>query len=157
MGFFGPSSHSSSRHGHSHGHSHHSHGHGHYQKHSSHHNQHSSSSYYRRRPRDGYVNRIIHQLRRFVRDLLAYARRHPVKVFMLVIMPLLTGGALSGVLRKFGIVLPMGLSAGARMFGGGGGGYHSYSGSSRRGGGFGGDLGGRGAVEGLMKLVQAFM
>jgi len=38
-----------------------------------------------------------------------------VKVFVLVIMPLLTGGALSGLLRKFGIRLPMGLE---RMFGG---------------------------------------
>ena len=53
-----------------------------------------------------------------VRRLLAYARRHPVKIFMMVIMPLLTGGALTGVLKQFGIRLPGG--AGMKgMFGGG--------------------------------------
>ena len=77
----------------------------------------SSSSSYRRRPRDGYIQRMIQQLRRFLRDLIAYARRNPMKVVMMVIMPLITGGALTGILRRFGIRLPPGM---ARMFGGGG-------------------------------------
>jgi hypothetical protein len=37
-----------------------------------------------------------------------------MKVFMLVIMPLITGGALTGLLRQFGIRLPLGVE---RMFG----------------------------------------
>ncbi|KAA8576788.1 hypothetical protein EYC84_006845 [Monilinia fructicola] len=36
-------------------------------------------------------------------------KRHPVKVFMLVIMPLITGGALAALLKKFGLRLPGGL------------------------------------------------
>jgi hypothetical protein len=36
-------------------------------------------------------------------------RRHPVKVFFLVIMPLLTGGALTKILAQFGVRLPRGL------------------------------------------------
>ena len=51
-------------------------------------------------------------------------KRHPMKVFMLVVMPLITGGALSGLLAKFGIRLPGGLeklfSAGGSSFGSGG-------------------------------------
>jgi len=48
-------------------------------------------------------------------------KRHPMKVFMLVIMPLITGGALTGLLSKFGIRLPGGLE---KMFGGHGGTSH---------------------------------
>lgn len=111
----------------------------------------SSSSHYKRRPRDGYIERLVHQLRRLIRRLIAYARDNPVRVFMIVVMPLITGGALQQMLRQFGIRLPMGLSRGAgSMFGSSG--YSSYS----RGGGY-GDFGGSGTVEGLMKVVQAFM
>jgi len=46
-------------------------------------------------------------------------KRHPLKVFVLVIMPLITGGALTGLLRQFGIRLPHGVE---RMFGAMGGG-----------------------------------
>lgn len=35
-----------------------------------------------------------------------YAKRHPFKVFMLVIMPLITGGALTALLARFGLRLP---------------------------------------------------
>ena len=42
-------------------------------------------------------------------------KKNPMKVFMLVIMPLITGGALTGLLSRFGIRLPAGLD---RMFGG---------------------------------------
>jgi len=52
-------------------------------------------------------------------------KKHPMKVFMLVVMPLITGGALSGLLAKFGIRLPGGLekmfaAGGASGFGSGG-------------------------------------
>jgi hypothetical protein len=53
-----------------------------------------------------------------------YAKRHPVKVFMLVIMPLITGGALTAMLARFGLRLPAGLERllgiAARAGGGGG-------------------------------------
>lgn len=115
----------------------------------------SSSSYYRRRPRDGYIRRVVSQLKRILRDLYGYARRHPVKVFMLVIMPLITGGALHNVLRNFGIRLP------SAMFGGMGSGrgryddvYSSYS--DRRGG-MGFDSLGGGTLQSVMKIAQMFM
>ncbi len=76
------------------------------------------SSYYKRSPRSGYLKRIYSQLRRLIRDLIYYMKKHPVKVFMLVIMPLITGGALTGLLAKFGIRLPGGIE---RMFGKAGG------------------------------------
>ncbi|KAI9880416.1 MAG: hypothetical protein M1830_003456 [Pleopsidium flavum] len=115
----------------------------------------SSSSQYRRRPRDGYIRRMIHQLKRILRDLYGYARRHPVKVFMLVIMPLITGGALHNVLKQFGIRLP------SAMFDGTAGGrgrydgvYSSYSG--RSGGAGAGGLSG-GTIQSMMKIAQMFM
>lgn len=45
-------------------------------------------------------------------------KKNPLKVFMLVIMPLITGGALTTLLARFGVRLPAGLD---RMFGGRGG------------------------------------
>ena len=64
------------------------------------------------------------QLRRLLRDLIYYMKKHPMKVFMLVVMPLITGGALSGLLAKFGIRLPGGLE---KMFSAGSGGGHGSS------------------------------
>ena len=116
----------------------------------------SSSSYYRRRPRDGYIRRLIHQLKRILRDLYGYARRHPIKVFMLVVMPLVTGGALHNVLRQFGIRLPSAmfgnLDAGRDRYSDV---YSSYSGRSSRTG-----LGGfesGGAIQSMMRIAQMFM
>ncbi|KAG9238572.1 hypothetical protein BJ875DRAFT_450661 [Amylocarpus encephaloides] len=65
-----------------------------------------SSSYYKRSPRDGFMKKAYRKLRRLLRDLIYYMKRNPMKVFMLVIMPLITGGALTGLLHKFGIRLP---------------------------------------------------
>lgn len=62
----------------------------------------------------------------------------------MMILPLLTGGALAGILAKFGIRLPRGLE---HMIGGG------RSHSSMRGSGF----GGAGGAQGLMKIAQQFM
>lgn len=59
----------------------------------------------RARPRSGFINRIRH----FLRRIYEYMRRHPVKVFFLVIMPLITGGALTKLLAQFGVRLPRGL------------------------------------------------
>lgn len=54
------------------------------------------------------------KLKRLLRDLVYYAKRHPMKVFMLVIMPLITGGALTALLARFGLQLPPGIE---RMLG----------------------------------------
>lgn len=35
-----------------------------------------------------------------------YAKRHPWKVFLLVLMPLITGGALTALLARFGLRMP---------------------------------------------------
>ncbi|KAI1372678.1 hypothetical protein F4677DRAFT_431806 [Hypoxylon crocopeplum] len=65
-----------------------------------------SNSYYRRSPRSSFVQRTLKKLKRLLRDLMYYAKRHPFKVFMLVIMPLITGGALTALLARFGLRLP---------------------------------------------------
>ncbi|SPQ18563.1 a41e7ea4-83ac-4b85-95c7-d1445a7f9d48 [Thermothielavioides terrestris] len=60
----------------------------------------------RPRPRSGLLPRLLKKLRRLLRDLVYYAKRHPAKVFMLVLMPLITGGALTALLARFGLRLP---------------------------------------------------
>lgn len=119
----------------------------------------NNSSYYRRRPRDGYISYLIHKLQRMVRDLWSYARRHPVKAFFAIIVPLLSaGGAIHGLLRQFGVRLPFGLDGATRRMGGG---YYGSSGYDGRGG-FGGMGGGGGGswmdnAGGLMQIAKAFM
>ncbi|CAL3961916.1 unnamed protein product [Diplocarpon coronariae] len=149
-------------------------------------NHRSSSSYYRRSPRTGYLQRMYSKLRRLFRDLVYYMKKHPLKVFILVIMPLITGGALAGLLAKFGIRLPGGLerTLGGRRGGGVGGGEYSgggglgrrssgdlqferthMEGSYPRGGGgsggimggLGSVLGGMGGVGGAVSLAKMFM
>ncbi|EHK15655.1 uncharacterized protein TRIVIDRAFT_138052, partial [Trichoderma virens Gv29-8] len=63
-------------------------------------------SYYKRSPREGFVQRCVKQLKRLLRDLQHYAKRHPWKVFFLVIVPLVTGGALTALLARFGLRIP---------------------------------------------------
>ncbi|TKA56773.1 hypothetical protein B0A49_09631 [Cryomyces minteri] len=163
MGWFTPSnSHSSSHHSSSHGYS----SRPSYSRASSSYNT-RSSSYYKRRPRSGYIALLLHRLKQLLRDLWNYARRHPVKAFLAVIVPLISaGGALSGLAAQFGVRLPPGLAA---MAGGGGG----SGGWARRGGGggyygsrgFGEDFGrggwgggsGLGNLGSLMKVAKAFM
>ncbi|KAL6895588.1 hypothetical protein HDV57DRAFT_17432 [Trichoderma longibrachiatum] len=74
----------------------------------------SRPSYYKRSPREGFVQRCIKQLKRLLRDLQHYAKRHPWKVFFLVILPLVTGGALTALLARFGLRIPPALE---RMLG----------------------------------------
>jgi hypothetical protein len=57
---------------------------------------------------------VIKHLKRLLRNLVYYAKRHPIRVFMLVIMPLVTGGALTALLARFGLRLPSGVE---RMLG----------------------------------------
>ncbi|KAJ4140837.1 hypothetical protein NW768_000040 [Fusarium equiseti] len=66
----------------------------------------SRSSYYKRSPRQGFVQKTYKQLKRLLRDLVHWAKRHPWKVFFMVIMPLITGGALTALLARFGLRIP---------------------------------------------------
>ncbi|RMD44260.1 hypothetical protein DV735_g825, partial [Chaetothyriales sp. CBS 134920] len=68
----------------------------------------------RPRPRAGFVARI----RKFLREVFDYLRRHPVKVFFLVIMPLVTSGALHKLFARIGIHLPRSLGNLVQGFGG---------------------------------------
>lgn len=85
-----------------------------------------SSSSRRARPREGFVQRMIRSIKKLFRDIYRYARNHPLKVFMLVILPLLTSGILPKLLAMIGIRLPHGAlsalgggpPAGARGIGG---------------------------------------
>jgi hypothetical protein len=93
--------------------------------------------------------------------LIYYAKKNPLKVFMLVIMPLLTSGALIGLLSRFGIRLPGGLDRMLRNMGGGAGRGSSlhmererYEGPL---GGVGAAMGAMGGASGLMNVAKMFM
>jgi hypothetical protein len=91
----------------------------------------------------------MHQIKRLWRNLLRYAKENPIKLFMLVIMPLLTGGALHKVLQSMGVRLPPGIS---KMMGG------RDDGRDGRHGGGGGGGGGSGLDVGqLMNVAKMFM
>ena len=97
----------------------------------------TSSSSRRARPRAGFVQRVIRYIRNLLRDLYDYARRHPVKVFMMVIVPLVTSGVLQRLMRMIGVPLPR------KIFGGGGGnGGHGH---------------GHGGGDGLKDQIMSFM
>ncbi|CAI7565024.1 unnamed protein product [Penicillium discolor] len=65
-----------------------------------------SSSSRRARPRQGFVQRMLRDIKRLFRDIYRWARRNPMKVFMMVIVPLLTSGVLPKLLAMIGIRLP---------------------------------------------------
>ncbi|KAJ0160478.1 hypothetical protein CTA2_7884 [Colletotrichum tanaceti] len=65
-----------------------------------------SPSYYKRSPRNGFIQKTLKQVKRLWRDLVYYAKKHPYKVVALVLMPLLTGGFLTALLARFGLRLP---------------------------------------------------
>ncbi|KAJ6782807.1 hypothetical protein PWT90_10433 [Aphanocladium album] len=52
------------------------------------------------------MQRAYKQLKRLIRDLIHWFKRHPWKVFFMVIMPLVTGGALTALLARFGLRIP---------------------------------------------------
>lgn len=92
---------------------------------------------------------MVYQIKKIFRNLYSYARRHPVKVFFLVIMPLLTGGALHNILRQFGIRLPAGLSSMMGGYGGNRGGFSSLSSFA--------DGGSEGGIQSAMRIAKMFM
>lgn len=91
-----------------------------------------------------------------------------MKVFMLVIMPLITGGALTGLLAKFGLRMPASLQ---KMFGAagggagmGGGGARGWERSSMHAegpldavGGIGGAMNAMGGIGSAVKMAKMFM
>ncbi|KAJ5172309.1 hypothetical protein N7492_004902 [Penicillium capsulatum] len=68
-----------------------------------------SSSSRRARPREGFVQRLIRSIKKLFRDIYRYARHHPMKVFLLVVLPLLTSGVLPKLLGMIGVRLPHGV------------------------------------------------
>lgn len=64
------------------------------------------SSYFKRSPRQGFLQKAYKQVKRLLRDIVHWAKRHPWKVFFLLIMPLVTGGALTALLARFGLRIP---------------------------------------------------
>ncbi|PSN60372.1 hypothetical protein BS50DRAFT_506465 [Corynespora cassiicola Philippines] len=129
---------------------------------------HSSTSRYARRPREGYLEYLQRQLRQLWRTVVQYAKRHPYKVFFMVIMPLISGGVLHKLARQFGVELPGGPPQGQGSRGGyGGGGYYGSEGygmggvGEKKGGGGGVDLqsiaGGIGGLASLAKMAQTFL
>lgn len=127
------------------------------------------SSHYKRRPRDGYITYLVNRLQRLLRDLWQYFRRHPVKAFFAVIVPLISaGGAVGGLIKAMGIRIPPGMSSVFATGGSsrGGGGYYGsrgYGGSSSSGLGsmFGGGGGGGGGLMDnageIFKIAKMFM
>ncbi|KAE8400039.1 hypothetical protein BDV37DRAFT_258752 [Aspergillus pseudonomiae] len=93
----------------------------------------SSSSSRRARPRSGFVQKVVHIIKRLLRDIYKYAREHPMKVLVLLLIPLLTSGVLQKLFAMIGIRLPK------NIFGGQGG-------QSREGG-----------KNGIMENLSSFM
>lgn len=95
---------------------------------------------------------MIRRIKRLLRDIWSYGRRHPIKVFLLVIVPLITGGVLQKLLAMVGLRLPSGLV-----------GNREFEQISRRGtvsglGGNGISGGGLGdSINGLMSVAKMFM
>lgn len=94
-----------------------------------------------------------------LRELWYYAKRHPIKIFIFVIMPLISGGVLAGFARQFGIRLPAALAGKSAMGGGGYYGSSGYGGLSSGMGGMGGlgGMGGSGTLDGVMRLAKNFL
>jgi hypothetical protein len=104
-------------------------------------------------------------LQRLIRELWQYFRRHPVKAFFAVIVPLISaGGAIGGLMKGMGFRIPPGLSSvfGTGSTNRGGGGYYGSRGYGGSSSGlasiFGGNAGGLMNNAGdIMKIAKMFM
>ncbi|KAF7712912.1 Uncharacterized protein PECH_002502 [Penicillium ucsense] len=105
-----------------------------------------SSSSRRARPREGFVQRMIYSAKKLLRDIWRYMRQHPVKVFFMVILPLLTSGVLPKLLAMVGLRLPHGVASALGASAG-----HGYGGMSGRSGG-----GLSEGMNGLLSLAKMF-
>ncbi|KAJ5184612.1 hypothetical protein N7491_007517 [Penicillium cf. griseofulvum] len=106
-----------------------------------------SSSSRRARPREGFVQRMLRDIKRLFRDIYRWARRNPLKVFMMVIVPLLTSGVLPKLLAMIGIRLPHAITSAL-------GGASKSSGSMGGMGDMMGGGGGRGMSENIGSLMS---
>ena len=55
------------------------------------------------------MHKTYKHLKRLIRDLTHWAKRHPWKVIFMVLMPLISGGVLTALLARFGLRLPASL------------------------------------------------
>ncbi|KAF2016057.1 hypothetical protein BU24DRAFT_409211 [Aaosphaeria arxii CBS 175.79] len=124
----------------------------------------SSTSRYKRSPRDGYLQHLYHKFQHFLRQLWRYAKKHPYKIFFMVIMPLVSGGVLHKLARQFGVNLPeLGGGQGARGAPSQGGYYGSEGYGDAGGGGSNAGAGlknladGIGGLASMAKMAQAFL
>jgi hypothetical protein len=83
---------------------------------------------------------MIRDIKRLFRDIYRYMRRNPMKVFMMVIVPLLTSGVLPKLLSMIGIHLPHAVIS-------------ALGGSAPKPAGF-GEAGGRGMSENINSLMS---
>lgn len=105
---------------------------------------------------------MVAKVKKWLRDLYYYMKKHPMKVFFLVIMPLITGGALTKILSKVGIRLPPQIERmmGSNMNRGGGDRFYARGGARDFDGGTNlpGMSGGLGeSAMGMMKMAKMFM
>lgn len=66
----------------------------------------SSSSSRRAKPRAGFVHRVVRYIRKLLHDIYRYMRHHPIKTFLVVVVPLVTSGVLQKLLTMIGVPLP---------------------------------------------------
>ncbi|KOS48084.1 hypothetical protein ACN38_g899 [Penicillium nordicum] len=100
-----------------------------------------SSSSRRARPRQGFIQRMLRDIKRLFRDIYRWARKNPMKVFMMVIVPLLTSGVLPKLLAMIGIRLPHAVTS-------------ALGGATKSSGGGDGGGGGRGMSENISSLMN---
>lgn len=124
---------------------------------SSHSSHGRSSSYYKRRPRDGYIQRMIYKFKHLLRKLYDYACRHPIKIFFMVAMPLISGGLLHKAAKQLGIRLPDVLKGSGGANRGGGGYYGSEGYGKEESSGISKLAAGIGGLGSVAKLAQALM
>ncbi|KAL9057615.1 MAG: hypothetical protein Q9162_002230 [Coniocarpon cinnabarinum] len=115
----------------------------------------SSYSYTRARPRSGFIQRMIRKIQRYLKELLRYIRRHPVKFILPIVMALASGGALQQFARRLGVPIPQ---AFMKLFGAGQsvrGGYDAWYGSQE---GYGRRPEGQGGLaRGVIKSLSMFL
>lgn len=66
----------------------------------------TSSSSRRAKPRAGFVQRVVRYVKKLLHDIHRYARHHPIKTFLVVIVPLFVSGVLQKLLGMIGVPLP---------------------------------------------------
>lgn len=54
----------------------------------------------------GFVQRVIRSIKKLLRNIHRFARRYPIKTFLVVIVPLVLSGVLQKLLALVGVHLP---------------------------------------------------